>query len=135
MYVCGICGTEMPNVYHCPKCDNSPPSVIVTSGKTKRGTVRGKLRTLEDDEIKDVVLAYRIYPSEYFVGQHELRLIGGPSGFEGFVIDKNLDNMIKMTRNGWRACVGTIEGYDELIIEEGEMQKVLEVYKKLKGVK
>ena len=94
-----------------------------------KGILKGMRRYLADeDQIVEVDLEFHIYPSEYFVGQDELRLVGGPSGFEGLIIDKNLDNLIKAARNGWRACVGTLEVYDELIIEPEEMKRVLAAY-------
>lgn len=95
-----------------------------------KGNIKGKRTNSFTGYVKDVQLAYTIEIShnEYSEGKFILQLIGGPTGYEGFIIDDDMKNLEEMAEKGWTACMGTKERWDKLVIEADEMQKILNAF-------
>lgn len=76
-----------------------------------------------------VDLDYEIFTHD---GLRYFQLINGVTGFESFYIDDykssktDTDKLERIRKNGWRACVGTKEVWDELYITSEEMTKALD---------
>ncbi len=95
------------------------------------GKIKGILTNCDNGEEREVELYYKI---NTYKGRRSFILIGGVTGYEGFVIDdsthpgEELFNVYleQMKKYGWCACAGTENKWDKLFISAEEMKKALE---------
>jgi hypothetical protein len=63
---------------------------------------------------------------------HTVHLLGGPTGYESFCIDRFWPKTReRMSEKGWCACLGTPKVWDELTISAEEMKKMITKIKEL----
>ncbi len=90
----------------------------------KRGFVRAKVIDCCDGAQRFKQIEYMImeYPDKRKVFQ----LVGGPTGYEGFYIEKDtLLDYANPKVKCWVACMGTNHVYDRMEIPREEMEKAL----------
>lgn len=80
--------------------------------------VKGTLKNRFTGEVSEVELSYEIIIKD---DKSIFQLIGGPTGYESFYMDEDAKRLIE---NGWLACSGTKNKYDELFIPAIEMKKI-----------
>ncbi|MCK4260107.1 MAG: hypothetical protein KAX49_14100 [Halanaerobiales bacterium] len=85
--------------------------------------MKGMLTDCVNGKQKEVELGYRIEEGEEYSVFH---LIGGPTGYEDFRIERV--DVYRMIQFGWTACMGTKNTYDRLYIRAEEMKKALGDY-------
>jgi hypothetical protein len=73
------------------------------------------------DKSQEVELRYEI---RNYMGKQIFHLLGGPTGFENFVVSAADDTIYKTSTFGWLACAGTPGVYDKLFITADEMKRV-----------
>lgn len=87
----------------------------------KKGKIKGIITDCITGEEKSTVFDYII---ENIKDDHKVfRLIGGPTGYEDFLVDDG--ERFGITEHGWTASMGTKGLYDKLFIPAEEMKKAL----------
>lgn len=94
-----------------------------------RGPILGVRTDCLTDEVYTYELEFEIRPYksqyDYYNGQFELVLFGGPTGYESVFLKDILPDVKIGTKTGWEACWGTKGRWDKLFIPMSELRRVL----------
>ena len=90
----------------------------------KKGNIRAKIIDCCDGAVRFKQLEYIIF--EYPDKRQIFQLLGGPTGYESFYIEKGeREKYIPDSVKCWVACMGTNHVYDRMEIPKEEMLKAL----------
>lgn len=81
------------------------------------------------NKVKQVELNYEIKTNSD--GEKSFQLIGGPTGYESFYIDK--ETAKRKIKYGWKACMGTKNSWNKLFIPAEEMNKIKELHEAIES--
>ena len=97
-------------------------NISTTISKRCDGTMKGILTDCRDGTVREIEVDYEIFEKD---GHKIFQLIGGVTGYESFYLDSKYTRLDKMLENGWTACAGTKNKYDELFIPAEEMRAAI----------